>query len=324
MPVGRYAPSPTGRLHLGNLRTALVAWLFARVDDSRFRVRFDDLGSSAVRPEYYDQQLTDLAAIGLDWDGEVVRQSDRLDRYQPLVRALADHDLTYPCWCSRREIREAAQAPNGALAGYHYPATCRHLDPAARQRKAADAETQRRHPAHRLRTDPTPVCFDDLVAGQFSTPIDDFVVSRGDGTPAYHLVNLVDDHDMGIEVVVRGDDLLDSTSRQIVLADALARAGTKVSLPQWAHVPLVLAPSGERLAKRHGAVTLEDWQNLGWRPETVVGFLAWSIGLAPGGFQPGTHRLTPQELVEGLTLERLVERLASNPQPFTLQPPPVR
>lgn len=273
MANGRFAPSPTGRLHLGNLRTALVAWLFARHDRSRFVLRFEDLDTAAVRAEHYHTQIEDLAAIGIDWDGDPVRQSDRLDHYRTVLDRLLSDDVAYPCFCSRREIREAASAPNSPVAGHHYPGTCAHLGRAERERRAAG-----RAPAYRVRAAGTTSRFDDLIAGRQTFDLDDFVIQRNDGTPAYHLVVVIDDHAQGVEVVVRGDDLLESAGRQLLLYDLL-----DLPRPGHAHVPLVLSPDGQRLAKRHGAVTLADRAERGESAQAVLGFLAASLGLADAG-----------------------------------------
>ncbi len=286
MPSGRFAPSPSGRLHLGNLRTALVAWLYARHDDSPFHLRFDDLDPGSVRSEHYQTQADDLQAIGLDWDGPPLRQSERRSAYDDMVATLRDADLVYPCYCSRREIREAALAPNRPLAGHAYPGTCRHL---GRQARAGHDQGGQR-PALRLRTEGEMVPFDDLIAGRVEFEIDDFVIERNDGTPAYHLVTVVDDDFLDIQIVVRADDLLDSTSRQLYLARMLG-------LPErtHAHVGLVLSPGGERLAKRHGAVTLDDRARLGQQPAEVLAMLAASLGLS----EPD-EPVTPVELLDRL------------------------
>ncbi|MEZ5411338.1 MAG: tRNA glutamyl-Q(34) synthetase GluQRS [Acidimicrobiales bacterium] len=283
MPSGRFAPTPSGPLHVGNLRTALVAWLFARTDASPLWLRFDDLDAEAVRPEHYRSQADDLAALGLGWDGEPVRQSERLPRYRAALAELEAAGVVYPCFCSRREIREAAQAPNSPLSGHGYPGTCRDLAPAERARRRAAGRT----PALRLRAEGAVITFDDRLAGPQRHRLDDFVVMRNDGTPAYHLVNVVDDHEMGIDLVVRGDDLLPSAARQLFLARLLERPE-----PAQAHVPLVLSPGGERLAKRHGAVGLADRAARGEAPERVLSFLAASLGLA----EPG-EPVTPDQLV---------------------------
>jgi glutamyl-tRNA synthetase len=239
---GRFAPSPTGVLHVGNLRTALLAWLFARSAGAHFFMRVEDLDAGRVRPGFAEQQLADLAAIGLDWDGEVVVQSSRTALYEA---ALAQLD-TYECFCTRAEIRESASAAHGPPD--HYPGTCRSLTVAQRaQRRAAGRE-----PALRVRAGGT-VRFVDRLLGCREGPVDDFVVRRNDGAFAYNLAVVVDDAAQGIGEVVRGADLTDSTPRQLWLFRALGLAE-----PAFAHVPLVLGPDGRRLAKRHGDVTLRE------------------------------------------------------------------
>ena len=240
---GRFAPSPTGVLHLGNLRTALLAWLFARSAGSGFVVRVEDLDTGRVRAGLAEQQLADLAAIGLDWDGAVWVQSERVAHYESALASLP----VYECFCTRAEIRESASAAHGPVGSY--PGTCRSLTDAERaQRRAAGRE-----PALRVRADATPVEFDDRLLGPQVGVVDDFVVRRNDGAFAYNLAVVVDDAAQGIEEVVRGADLLDSTPRQIWLARTLGYA-----VPAYAHVPLVLNAQGRRLAKRDGDVTLRE------------------------------------------------------------------
>ncbi|MGH1503416.1 MAG: tRNA glutamyl-Q(34) synthetase GluQRS [Acidimicrobiales bacterium] len=293
--AGRFAPSPTGDLHVGNLRTAVAAWLLARGTGRAFRVRFEDL-DGAVRPEHETAQLRDLAAIGVDWDGEPMRQSDRLEVYRTVLDQFRADDLVYPCFCTRKEIREAASAPNGGPGSHApilYPGTCRHLD--ARQRAERERATGR-PPAWRLRADvasPTGriVTWHDDIVGEVTTELDDYVVERFDGVPGYNLVVVVDDDAQDVDQVVRADDLVESTARQLVIAGLL-----DVAPPSYAHVPLVLGGSGQRLAKRDGAITLADRLGLG---DTIEGLLAWmtgSLGLEPSssladavaGFDPAT------------------------------------
>lgn len=213
---GRYAPSPTGDLHLGNLRTAVIA----RQRASHLTIRIDDLDTGRVREHFGDQQLEDLAAMGVVGDA-VVRQSERVDLYEAAIARLD----TYPCFCTRAEIREAPSAPHGPPGAY--PGTCRDR-----------ADQPDRPAALRVRAD-----------GE----VDDFVLRRNDGAIAYNLATVVDDAELGIEEVVRGADLADSTPRQVWLARALGHEP-----PQFVHVDLVVGHDGERLAKRHGAVTLRD------------------------------------------------------------------
>ena len=275
MTTGRFAPSPTGRLHLGNLRTALVAWLFARSEGGSFLVRMEDLDRVQASEDHEADQLADLAALGLDWDGEVVRQSERFDLYEAAIARLDAAGLTYPCYCTRREIREAASAPHdGPVPDGAYPGTCRGLTP----RERAEREAAGRPPALRLRADVGPVTVDDVLLGEFSAVVDDVVLRRNDGVPAYNLAVVVDDAAQGVDQVVRGDDLASSTPRQAHLADLLG-----LPRPTWAHVPLVLGPSGQRLAKRDGAVTLPELAALGVSALDVLRILAVSLRLALPG-----------------------------------------
>lgn len=274
MSDGRFAPSPTGPLHLGNLRTALVAWLFARSAGSRFLVRVEDLDRVASRPEHERSQLDDLAALGLDWDGPVVRQSGRFALYDAAITRLTADGRTYPCYCTRREIAEAASAPHGRQAAY--PGTCRALDAGERTTRAAGG----RRPALRLRTDGERVSFIDRIVGPVTGTVDDLVLRRNDGAPAYNLAVVVDDAAQGIEEVVRGDDLVEATPTHVLLGRLLG-----LTEPRYAHVPLVLAPDGERLAKRHGAVTLADQRAAGRDAAAVRSLLASSLALA----EPDEH-----------------------------------
>ena len=222
---GRFAPSPTGTLHLGNLRTALLAWLFARSAGGRFLVRMEDLDAGRVRPGAADEQLADLAAIGLDWDGEVVFQSARVDRYAEAIEALRARDRVYECFCTRAEIRAAASAPHGPLPEGAYPGTCLRLSAA----ELAERRASGRPPALRFRAGAERVTFEDRLLGPQEGVVDDFVVRRNDGAHAYNLAVVVDDAAQGIGEVVRGADLADSTPRQLLLARVLgaARAGAR-------------------------------------------------------------------------------------------------
>lgn len=267
--TGRFAPSPTGPLHVGNLRTALLAWLLARAAGEPFLVRMEDLDRVTSSDEHAARQLAELAAIGIDWDGPVVRQSERFDRYEAAITELEARGLTYECFCSRREIREAAQAPHGPE--LTYPGTCRELTAAQRA-----ARRRERPAALRLRAPAEPIAIDDRLAGRYAAVPDDVVLRRNDGVPAYNLAVVVDDAAQGVTQVVRGDDLLASTPRQVLLQRLLG-----LPTPEYVHVPLVVGADGERLAKRHGAVTLEDLTEPpdGVPVERVVGALAASLGL---------------------------------------------
>lgn len=267
---GRFAPSPTGALHLGNLRTALISWLQMRAERGEWWVRSEDLDRITSSDEHARGQLADLAALGMTPDGPVVRQSDRFDRYEAAIDELRRQGRVYECFCTRREIREAAQAPHGELPDGAYAGTCRDLGAADRARFVQEG----RRPALRLRTDGERFVVHDLVAGDYEGGVDDVVLRRNDGVPAYNLAVVVDDAAQGITHVVRGDDLLSSTPRQRLLQELLG-----LPEPVYAHVPLVLAPDGTRLAKRHGAVTLADLAARGVSAGQVLARLGASLGL---------------------------------------------
>ena len=257
---GRFAPSPTGDLHLGNLRTALLSWDQVRELGGEWWVRMEDLDRVTSSPEWEQHQLDDLAALGMLPDGPVVRQSERFDLYRDAIATLRAAGRVYECYCTRREIREAAQAPHGELPDGAYPGTCRELSAARR----AEWEAEGRRPALRLRSDGERFVVDDLEVGRFEGGVDDVVLQRNDGVPAYNLAVVVDDAAQGITHVLRGDDLLSSTPRQMLLQRLL-----DLPHPVYTHVGLVYGPDGQRLAKRHGAVTLREALHLGWTPASL-------------------------------------------------------
>ena len=264
--AGRFAPSPTSDLHVGNLRTAMVSWLMARRARVPHLIRVEDLDATRVKaaPAVAARQLDDLAALGVGSDGPVVWQSERRALYAGALEALP----TYECYCTRREIAEASSAPHGD--GYRpYPGTCRDLTDAARAARRAG-----RPPAIRVDAHAAIVTVTDAWAGEVTGEVDDFVVRRNDGAFAYNLAVVVDDLDQGITQVVRGDDLLTSSPRQAWLARALG--GRE---PGYAHVGLVTNAAGRRLAKRDGAVTLADLRERGWDAGRVRAVLGASLGL---------------------------------------------
>lgn len=279
--VGRFAPSPTSDLHIGNLRTALAAWLLSRSSGGRFLLRIEDLDQARVlaAPDVANRQLQDLARIGLDWDGEVVIQSERKGLYAEALRHLGER--VYPCFCTRREIAEASSAPHD---GHRpYPGTCRDLSSVQRSQRELN-----RRPALRIRADSVVKEVVDLKAGHVSGIVDDFVLMRNDGTFAYNLATVVDDGEQGVTQVCRGDDLLLSAPRQAWLADQLG-----YQIPTYAHVSLVTNDSGQRLAKRDGAVTLADLADSGVAPKQVCAELAESLGL--GRFETPAQALAHLE-----------------------------
>jgi glutamyl-tRNA synthetase len=245
--AGRFAPSPSADLHIGNLRTVVLAWLFARSTGRRFLIRVDDL-DDRTRADIGRRQLADLAAIGLTWDAPPEWQTQHRGRYDDAIARLAERRLLYECYCSRRDIQQAPRAPHAPQGAY--PGTCRDLTDAER---VARRQATGRPPALRLRADVTEYTVRDLLHGDYTGVVDDFVVRRGDGVPAYNLAVVVDDAAQGVDQVVRGDDLLPSSPRQAYLTDVLG-----YPQPAYAHVPLVLNHDGQRLAKRDGAVTLAE------------------------------------------------------------------
>ncbi|QJC52197.1 tRNA glutamyl-Q(34) synthetase GluQRS [Paenibacillus albicereus] len=296
MIAGRFAPTPSGLMHLGNARTALLAWLQIRRLGGSFLLRMEDIDGPRSRPDYAEAALRDLRWLGLDWDEGPDRggprgpytQSERHALYEQALERLRGQGLLYPCYCSRAELAAVASAPHGlASEGPAYPGTCRCLTEEERRERAL-----RKPPSLRFAVPPGRIVrFDDECAGPQETPPGaggDFVVRRADGIFSYQLAVAVDDAAMGITHVLRGSDLLDSTPRQLLLLEALGLAP-----PRYAHVPLLMGPDGKRLAKRHGGTSLQALREAGVRPERVVGLLArWS------GLLERAEPVRPRELVE--------------------------
>ncbi|MEX1217613.1 MAG: tRNA glutamyl-Q(34) synthetase GluQRS [Acidimicrobiales bacterium] len=295
MADGRFAPSPTASLHLGNLRTALVAWLAARASGSRFLFRSEDMDRVACRAEYESSALRDLALLGLDFDGPIIRQSERAATYAEVINRLIAEERTYPCFCTRREVlaeaRDSIAAPHEVQKAAAYSGTCRELD----SRGRAEREAAGRSPSLRLRSNGEVFSFSDQIAGLVEGSVDDFVIRRADGMPAYNLAVVIDDAEQGIGEVVRGDDLLETTLRQVALAHLLGN-----EIPRYLHVPLVFGWDGQRLAKRHGSVTLAEQLAAGRTAPEILGTFAESLGLAEVGERPGLRELVSRFRVEKL------------------------
>ncbi len=302
---GRFAPSPTGALHVGNARTALLAWLQARAAGGRFVMRVEDLDAGRVRPGIMETQLDELRWLGLDWDegpdvgGEHAPyvQSARGAAYEAALRRLAEAGLLFTCTCSRKDIAAAASAPHAGEEGPRYAGMCRDCPvdsgtPDLLRFGVSDF-------ALRVRVEEGEICFDDLLQGRCcfhpGEETGDFVVRRKDGATAYQLAVTVDDAAMRITHVVRGADLLSSTSRQILLYRALG-----LEPPAFLHVPLMLGEDGERLAKRHGSVSLGELRARGLRPERVTGWLAATCGLAEEGEELSAASLVARFRVDQL------------------------
>ena len=312
---GRYAPSPTGDVHLGNASTALLAWLSTRSRAGRFVLRVEDLDLPRVRPGAEDEQLADLGWLGLDWDeGPDVggpygpyRQSERFASYEAAFERLRSAGRCYPCFCSRKDIAAAASAPQEPGDEVRYPGTCRGLDPGDVRRRVEGGAPH----AWRFRVDvPCAPRFDDGVhgpaGGPGSEPPGDFVVRRRDGTASYQLAVVVDDAAMRIDEVVRGDDLMASTARQQLLYAALG-----LPAPRFAHVPLLNGPDGVRLSKRHRGISLRELRDHGWSGERAVGWIARQVGLGDGG------PVRARDLVDRFRFERVVRTVAG----ITIEPP---
>jgi glutamyl-tRNA synthetase len=291
--VGRLAPSPTGAQHVGNARTYLIAWLLARARGAVLRLRLEDIDSPRVKAGAAEQAVTDLAWLGLDWDGPAVVQSTRLELHCAALRKLREQELVYPCTCSRADVDRAGSAPHAEHEGPAYPGTC------AGRRAAGAAELKPGSYCWRFRAGRERVGFDDGFRGRVELPAaaaaGDFVVWKADGTPAYQLAVVVDDADMGVTEVVRGDDLIPSTPRQLLLYRALG-----LRPPRFVHVPLVVGPDGRRLAKRHGDTRLASLRAAGVAPEALVGLLAWSCGWLERPLPVSAQELLPRFRLEAL------------------------
>ena len=281
---------------MGNLRTALVAWLSTAAAGGAFVIRMEDLDPVTSSPVHAARQLADLTAIGIESDVAVVHQSERFDRYRDAIADLDRRGLVYSCFCTRREIREAAGAPHGeAVPDGAYPGTCRELSASQRRARVQSG----RPAALRLRTGGESYAFVDRIAGACVGTIDDVVLQRNDGTPAYNLAVVLDDHAQSVTEVVRGDDLLSSTPRQIHLQQLLG-----LDTPAYAHVPLVVGADGERLAKRHRATTLADWIDGGHGVGDLVALLAIGLGCPPPTSTP-TAELRAVDIVGAFAWDRV-------------------
>jgi len=256
--IGRYAPSPTGDLHLGNLRTALLAWLHSRLSGGRFLLRMEDLDTPRVVCGSADNILHDLEALGIDWDGEVIYQSSRLKIYQEMFDVLDEQGLIYPCYCSRKDIQLAASAPHGQTAVY--PGTCAQLTKSQRAVRQRD-----KNPAIRLK-----------VNEFLKSDCGDFVIKRADGLYAYQFVVVVDDLAQGVTDVVRGMDLESSTARQQYLAHTLNSESPTI---QYLHAPLLIDSAGQRMSKRDGSQSLKQWCEDGGSVESLISYFANGLGL---------------------------------------------
>lgn len=266
---GRLAPSPTGSQHLGNARTYLLAWLSVRTQGGSLVLRIEDLDSPRVKVGAAADLAEEFRWLGLDWDGPPVVQSERLPLYEQALAELQRQERVYPCTCTRTDIEQAASAPHAEHEPPLYPGLCA-------GRRVADAAHLDRPFAWRFRSEAREWTFADGLRGVTAVPrelMGDFVVWKNNNTPAYQLAVVVDDAEQGVTEVVRGDDLISSTPRQLQLIMALG-----LRPPRYYHVPLVIGPDGRRLAKRHGDARLASLRAAGVAAERLLGFLGWTCG----------------------------------------------
>ena len=300
----RFAPSPTGHLHVGNVRTALYNWLFARQNSGAFILRIEDTDLDRSEKRYEEQLMEDLKWLGLAWDEGVdvggnhgpYRQTDRFDLYTRYADQLLSSGKAYYCFCSVEELEGDRQAQLTAGLPPHYKGTCRAISPGEARRRRDDGEEA----ALRLRIRDGFVGFDDLVFGTLQVnceEIGDFILLRSDGSAQYNFACVVDDARMQISHVIRGEGHISNTYRQILLYEALA-----LPLPRFAHLSTILGKDGAKLSKRHGATSIDEFRRQGYLPEALINYLTL-LGWAPE--QDGQEILTPDELVKQFSLERV-------------------
>lgn len=292
----RFAPSPTGYPHLGNIRTALFNWLFARHHDGKFILRIEDTDVARKVAGAVENITESLKWLGLDWDEGPYFQSQRLPQYQEIARKLVDQGHAYLCYCSPQRLEEMRREQMRRKQPPKYDRRCRELTGQQRARLEASGVT----PVVRFKTPlEGETSFHDLIRGKVTfqnDTLDDFILLKSDGYPTYHLANVIDDHLMVISHVLRADEWLSSTPRHILLYQVL-----DWQPPQFAHLPMILGPDKAKLSKRHGATNIIDYQRQGYLPEAMINFLSllgWSL-------DDKTEFLSREELVKHFTLERV-------------------
>ena len=287
--VGRFAPSPTGRMHAGNIFAALMSWLVVKAQGGRIVLRIEDLDRERSKSSYADQVMRDFELLGLTWDDGPFYQQGRDEAYKRAFDVLAEKGLVYPCFCTRADLHAASAPHRGEK--LVYPGTCRNLT-----KSEVDKRSISRNPAWRIRVSADTYKLVDLVQGPFSqnleTDCGDFVVRRSDGLFAYQLASVVDDAEQGVNCIVRGMDLLVSTPQQMYLQDMLGFEHCT-----YAHVPLVVGERDRRLSKRDRDAALDELMNAYGTPEGVIGHIAYICGLSPED-----EPLTPEQLLETFDL----------------------
>lgn len=299
-PKVRFAPSPTGQLHLGGARTALYNWLYAKNIGGKFLLRIEDTDKVRSKSEFTAQICDSLKWMNLQWDEEIVYQSTRENIYKESVNTLFESGKAYPCFCSKDKIAEERKAAESAGGAYYYSGTCRNLDNETVKQRIANGEEY----AIRIKIPDGKTSFNDHIYGRIeiaNKEIDDFIIARTDGTPVYNLVVVVDDNDMGITHVIRGEDHISNTPKQIIIYKAL-----NLPVPEFAHLPMILGPDKKRLSKRHGATGVQEYRDNGYLPEALNNYLALL------GWNPGTEQeiFTIDNLVKEFSMERVQKKSA--------------
>lgn len=299
----RFAPSPTGDLHVGGARTALFNWLFSRAADGTFILRIEDTDFDRSARRYIDRILEALEWLGLEWDEgpgtggphAPYHQSERLENYHEALDALRDQGRVYRCYCTPDELEDQRERQRARGEAPRYSGRCRDLS----EEKRKQFEREGRSYAHRYRIPDEPVVVHDVVKGDVSFPADqvgDFIIVKSNGSPSYNFAVVVDDHAMQISHVIRGDDHLSNTPRQLYLYDAMGW-----DPPRWCHLPMILGEDGQRLSKRHGATDVREYRERGFLPEALINALSL-LGWSP---PDGVEVKTVKELVEAFSLERV-------------------
>ncbi len=294
----RFAPSPTGDLHIGGARAALFNWLYARKTGGQFLLRIEDTDRERSTDAALESILSSMRWLGMNWDDEPVKQSQRGELYKEAVQKLLDSGAAYPCYCTKEELEAEREHAVAEKLDYHYSGKCRNLDQATR-----DTYNKERKPfTVRFRVPEGETSFEDMVHGETTfknESIGDFIIARPDGTPVYLLAVAVDDADMGITLVMRGDDHLSNTPKQLMLMKALGAAQ-----PRFAHLPQVLGMDKKKLSKRHGAASVMEYERMGFLSDAVVNFIALL------GWNPGDDRekMSLDELITSFSIDHISKK----------------
>jgi len=296
----RFAPSPTGQLHLGGARTALFNFLFAKKHGGKFLLRIEDTDKVRSKQEYTDQICESLQWLGLKWDEEIVFQSNRSDLYRNAINNLLESGNAYPCFCSKEKIAEERKQAEMSGTGYLYSGTCRNLEKEIVEEKLNNGEEY----SIRIKVPKGHTEFHDMIYGNINVnnkEVDDFIIARTDGTPVYNLVVAIDDNDMGITHIIRGEDHVSNTPKQIMIYKAL-----NLSIPTFAHLPMILGSDKKRLSKRHGATGVQEYRDSGYLPDALVNYLALL------GWNPGTEQeiFSINKLKKEFSIERVQKKSA--------------